>query len=120
VGGHHGAVLVRGRSRHRRGHRALSGTVVRLPPTIGTSDLGEFECAHVPPGRGRSTGMGRDVAPVITARVLLAHGVRDDVVSAYVASMWALNDVDVRAAVAAAHVLLRRVQTADRSPLSDR
>jgi hypothetical protein len=56
--------------------------------------------------------MGRDVAPVITARVLLAHGVRDDVVSAYVASMWALNDVDVRAAVAAAHVLLRRVQTA--------
>jgi hypothetical protein len=64
--------------------------------------------------------MGRDVAPVITARVLLAHGVRDDRVSAYIASMWPMSDVDVRAAVAAAHVLLRRVQTADPSSPPDR
>jgi hypothetical protein len=52
--------------------------------------------------------MERDLAPVITARGLLAQGVDDELVSAHVASIWSLNDVDVRAAVAAAHVLLRR------------
>ena len=52
--------------------------------------------------------MERDLAPVITARGLLAQGVDDDLVSEHVASIWPLNDVDVHAAVAAAHVLLRR------------
>jgi hypothetical protein len=52
--------------------------------------------------------MGRDLAPVITARGLIAQGVDDELVSAHVASIWSLNDVYVRAAVAAAHVLLRR------------
>jgi hypothetical protein len=57
--------------------------------------------------------MGRDLAPVVNARGLLANGVGDDLVSAYVASMWALNEVDVRAAVAAAHVLLRCGRSVD-------
>jgi hypothetical protein len=60
--------------------------------------------------------MSRDVAPVIAAEVLLARGVREDMVFAYLASMWRLNDVDGRAAIAAAHVLLRRVRTAVASP----
>jgi hypothetical protein len=62
------------------------------------------------------SAVGRDVAPVIAAEVLLARGVREDMVFAYLASMWRLNDVDGRAAVAAAHVLLRRVRTAAPSP----
>ena len=65
------------------------------------------------------SAMGRDVAPVIAAEVLLARGVREDIVFAYLASMWRLNDVDGRAAVAAAQVLLRRVRTAAPSPPGD-
>jgi len=57
--------------------------------------------------------MERDLAPVITARGLLAQGVDDDLVSAHVASMWPLNEIDVHAAVAAAHVLLRRANFVD-------
>jgi hypothetical protein len=63
--------------------------------------------------------MGRDVAPVIAARVLLARGVGDDRVLAHLAQTWRLNDVDLRAAVAAAHVLLRRAHTADPSRYDD-
>jgi hypothetical protein len=62
------------------------------------------------------TDMGRDVAPVIAARVLLARGVGDDRVFAHLAKTWRLNDVDLRAAVAAAHVLLRRAGPTDPAP----
>jgi hypothetical protein len=62
--------------------------------------------------------MGRDVAPVIAARVLLARGVGDDRVFNHLAQTWRLNDVDLRAAVAAAHVLLRREHHED-PPHSD-
>ena len=59
--------------------------------------------------------MGRNVSPVIVAHVLLTLNAPDDVASEYVVSRWPLNEVDANAAVAAAHVLLRRLQTADRS-----
>ena len=53
-------------------------------------------------------GMGRNVAPVIVAHVLLTLNAPDDVATDYLASRWPLNDIDVHAAVAAAHVLVRR------------
>jgi hypothetical protein len=63
--------------------------------------------------------MGTDLAPVITARGLIAQGVDDELVATHVATIWPLNDVDVHAAVAAAHVLLRRspIGTGDESRL---
>jgi hypothetical protein len=48
--------------------------------------------------------------------VLLARGVGDDRVFAHLAKTWRLNDVDLRAAVAAAHVLLRRAGPTDPAP----
>jgi hypothetical protein len=54
--------------------------------------------------------MGRDVAPVVAAEALLRHGMSDDVVVAYVARTWPLDDAECRAAVRAAHILLRRGQ----------
>ena len=50
----------------------------------------------------------RDLAPVIAAQALLRHGLHDHEVLGYVARTWALDDIDCHAAVAAAHVLLRR------------
>ena len=59
--------------------------------------------------------MGRSVAPVIVAHVLLTLDAPDDVASEYLASRWPLNDIDVHAAVAAAHVLVRRDRGTDLS-----
>jgi hypothetical protein len=55
--------------------------------------------------------MGRDVAPVVAAEVLLRHGLAEDVVAAYIARTWPLDDADLGAAMRAAHILLRREQT---------
>jgi len=54
--------------------------------------------------------MGRDVAPVVAAEVLLRHGMAEDVVAAYVARTWPLDELECRAALRAAHILLRREQ----------
>ena len=54
--------------------------------------------------------MGRDVAPVVTAEILLRHGMADDVASAYLARTWPLDEADCQSAVTAAHILLRREQ----------
>lgn len=54
--------------------------------------------------------MGRDIAPVVAAEALLRHGMADDVVVGYVARTWPLDEADCRAAVRAAHILLRRGQ----------
>jgi len=52
--------------------------------------------------------MRRDVAPLIAAEALLHHGLRDDVVMAYLARTWPLDDGDCRELIDAAHVLLRK------------
>ncbi len=52
--------------------------------------------------------MSRDVAPLIAAEALLHHGLSDDAVIGYLARTWPLDDLDCRAAVDAAHILLRR------------
>jgi len=62
--------------------------------------------------------VNRDVAPVIAAQALLAHGLADDVIVAYVRRTWNLDDIDAEAALAAARVLVRRergtaIRTAD-------
>jgi hypothetical protein len=54
--------------------------------------------------------MSRDVAPVVAAEALLHHGLSDDAVIGYIARTWPLDDLDCRAAVDAAHILLRREQ----------
>jgi len=54
--------------------------------------------------------MARDVAPVIAAEALLHHGMSDDVIAAYVARTWPLDEKQCVEAVAAAHVLMRREQ----------
>ena len=51
--------------------------------------------------------MRRDVAPVVTAEVLLRHGMADDVVAGYLARTWPLDEVGCLDAVRSAHVLLR-------------
>jgi hypothetical protein len=55
--------------------------------------------------------MRRDVAPVVAAEVLLRHGFDDDSIASYLARTWPLDDNDCRAAVQAAHVLVRREST---------
>ena len=52
--------------------------------------------------------MSRDVAPLIAAAALLHHGLSDDAVVGYLARTWPLGALDCRAAVNAAHILLRR------------
>jgi hypothetical protein len=52
--------------------------------------------------------MSRDVAPLIAAEALLHHGLSDDAVVGYLARTWPLGALDCRAAVNAAHILLRR------------
>ncbi len=57
--------------------------------------------------------MKRDVAPVIAAQEFLAHGMDDDVTLAYLKHTWWLDDIDAEAALAAAHVLVRREHGAE-------
>ena len=54
--------------------------------------------------------MGRDVATVIAAEALLRHGMGDDVAVAYLARTWPIDEAECRAALDAAHILLRREQ----------
>ena len=49
--------------------------------------------------------MNRDLAPVIAAQALVAHGMRDDAVIAYLRRTWHLDSVDAQAAVSAARTL---------------
>ena len=49
--------------------------------------------------------MHRDAAPVIAAQALLAHGVQDELVLAYVQRTWRLDSTDAHAAVDAANTL---------------
>jgi hypothetical protein len=57
--------------------------------------------------------VNRDVAPVIAAQALLAHNMDDDVIVAYLQRTWRLEDIDARAALAAARVLVRRERGAE-------
>jgi hypothetical protein len=59
--------------------------------------------------------MSRNVAPVIAAEALLHHGLSDDAIIGYIARTWPLDDHDCRAAVLAAHILIRR-ERADTIP----
>jgi hypothetical protein len=59
--------------------------------------------------------MSRNVAPVIAAEALLHHGLSDDAIVGYIARTWPLDEHDCRAAVLAAHILLRR-ERADSIP----
>lgn len=52
--------------------------------------------------------MDRDIAPVIAAQALLAHGMQDRLVLDYVRRTWTLDPVDAGAAVRAAHILVER------------
>jgi len=52
--------------------------------------------------------MSRNVAPLIAAEALLHHGLSDDAVVGYLVRTWPLDALDCRAAVNAAHILLRR------------
>jgi hypothetical protein len=63
--------------------------------------------------------MGRDIAPVVAAEALLRHGMSEDVVAAYVARTWPLDETECRAAVRAAHILLSRA-SAPLAHVSDR
>jgi len=49
--------------------------------------------------------VSHDVAPVIAAHALFAHGMRDELVIAYVQRTWRLDPQDARAAVVAARVM---------------
>jgi hypothetical protein len=50
----------------------------------------------------------RAAAPVLCAEVLLHHDLSDDAIIDYLARAWPLREVDCRAALDAAHILLRR------------
>ncbi len=54
--------------------------------------------------------VGHDVAPVIAAEALFRHGMSDEVVAAYLSRTWPLDDIDCRAAVRAARILLHKEQ----------
>ena len=50
----------------------------------------------------------RTAAPVLCAEVLLHHDLSDDAILDHLARAWPLRDVDCRAALDAAHILVRR------------
>ena len=52
--------------------------------------------------------VNRDVAPVVAAQALLANGTDDHATLAYLKRTWWLDDIDAEAALATAHVLVRR------------
>jgi hypothetical protein len=87
-------------SRRRRNRRTRSSVPA---PAKGSGD-------H--PLRGGSAAdaesVNRDVAPVIAAQALLAHGMDDDAILAYITRTWRLSDADARSALAAAGVLVSR------------
>ena len=56
--------------------------------------------------------MNHDVAPVLAAQALLAHGMDDHLIVAYLRRTWKLDTSDGDAALAAAHVLERREHAA--------
>jgi hypothetical protein len=57
-----------------------------------------------------SSPMRRSSAPVVAAEVLLHHGLSDEAILWYLARSWPLVEADCRAALNAAHILLRREQ----------
>jgi hypothetical protein len=59
--------------------------------------------------------MRRDVAPVLAAEALLHRGLSDDTIAGYIARTWPLDERDCRAAVLAAHILVRRENAQDPS-----
>jgi hypothetical protein len=63
--------------------------------------------------------MAQHSAPIVAARVLLEHGLADDVIVGYVARTWALDDRHCDATVAAARFLLEQ-ETAARQRTEDR
>ncbi len=56
--------------------------------------------------------MNHDVAPVVAAQALLAHGLDDEAVLTYVRRTWKLDPHDAQAAIAAARVILRSEERA--------
>jgi hypothetical protein len=50
----------------------------------------------------------RDAAPVLCAEVLLHHDLSDDAILDHLARAWPLGELGCRAALDAAHILLRR------------
>jgi hypothetical protein len=58
--------------------------------------------------RSAQASMRRDAAPVICAELLLHHGFTDPAILSHLARTWRLDEPDLRAALAAAHILLRR------------
>jgi hypothetical protein len=48
------------------------------------------------------------MGPVITAEVLIRHGVDDDAILRYLTRQWGLNDPEPRLALHAAHILWAR------------
>ena len=50
----------------------------------------------------------RPAAPVLCAEVLLHHHLSDDAIIDHLARAWPLREVDCRAALDAAHILVRR------------
>jgi hypothetical protein len=53
-------------------------------------------------------GMRHDAAPVMCAVVLLHHDLGDEAILSHLAHTWPLDAIDCRAALDAAHILLRR------------
>jgi hypothetical protein len=51
-------------------------------------------------------------APIVAARVLLQHGLDDDVISGYVARTWDLDDRECDAAIGAARFLVQQEKDA--------
>jgi hypothetical protein len=58
--------------------------------------------------------MAENTAPVVAARVLLEHGLADDIIVGYVARTWALDHRHCDATIAAARFLLEQEQATRR------
>ena len=63
------------------------------------------------PPKTRTSHKPRDAAPVFAAEILLHRGLSDDVILSYLARSWPYPS-ECRAALDAAHILIRREQPA--------
>ena len=60
-------------------------------------------------------GKRHDAAPVMCAVVLLHHDLGDEAIVSHLAHTWPLDAIDCRAALEAAHILLRREEPRNRA-----
>ena len=106
--------LIADQSERRSATRLVRPGAAMSRPRVGMAQ--RMRSAVQRPIRGtEACGMRHDAAPVMCAVVLLHHNLGDEAIVSHLADAWPLDAIDCRAALEAAHILLRREEPRDRA-----